>query len=78
MFHNIWRLSIIRVGFIEMLFHLQILTCYGISERGRIIAQCTEENNISRRFVMNLNVFVVFFYKPSNQEQMLSVTVNST
>ena len=61
-----------------MLFHLQILPYYWISERGRIITQCTEENNIPRWFVMNLNVFVVFFYKPSNQEQMLSVTVNST
>ena len=62
----------------KLLFHLQILTCHGISERERIIAQCTEENNILRRFVMNLSVFVVFFYKPGNQEQMLSVTVNST
>ena len=64
MFHNI-RLSIIRVGFIDA-FHLQILPYYGISERGRIIEQCTEENDIPRRFVMNFNVLVVFFYKLSN------------
>ena len=48
-----------------MLFHLQILPYYWFSERGRIIAQCTEENTIHRRFVINLNVFVVFFYKPT-------------
>ena len=48
-----------------MLFHLQILPYYWISERGGIIAQCTEENNIHRRFVINLNVFVVSFYKPT-------------
>ena len=47
-------------------FNLHVLPYYGIFERGRIIEQCTEENNISRRFVINLNVFVVFFYKPSN------------
>ena len=47
-----------------MLFPLQILPYYWFSERGRIIAQCTEENTIRRRFVINLNVFVVFFYKP--------------
>ena len=48
-----------------MFFHSQILPYYWISERGGIIAQCTEENNIHRRFVINLNVFVVFFYKPT-------------
>ena len=41
----------------QMLFHLQILSYYEFSERGRIIEQCTEENNIPRRFVINLYVF---------------------
>ena len=49
MFYNL-RLSIIQVGFTDA-FYLQILPYYEFSERGRIIEQCTEENNIPRRFL---------------------------
>ena len=49
-------------------FHIQIIPHFGISERGRTIEQCTEENNFPIAYVINLDVFTVnfFTYKSSN------------
>ena len=52
----------------DSFFHIQIIPHFGISERGRIIEQCTEENNFPIAYVINLDVFTVnfFTYKSSN------------
>ena len=42
---------------ISFFFHIQIFPHYGISEGGRIIAHCTEENNYPVAYVTNLNMF---------------------
>ena len=42
---------------ISFFFHIQMFPHDGIFEGGRIIAQCTEENNYPIAYVTNLNIF---------------------
>ena len=45
---------------ISFFFHIQTFPHNGISEGGRIIAQCTEENHFPMAYVTNLNMFSLY------------------
>ena len=45
---------------ISLFFHIQIFPHNGISEGGRIIAQCTEGNHFPTGYVTTLNMFSLY------------------
>ena len=53
------RLKLINFD-ISFFFHIQTFPHNGISEGGRIIAQCTEENHFPMAYVTNLNMFSLY------------------